>query len=86
MILGVLYTFNTFTSSTLVAFPEPILRVPPIETVLGILSTNISSTTPLELPVDIVFPRPTLSVLTPTWNVLVRFNMDVFKPDMITEL
>ena len=81
--LFLLKTLSTFNVS--VELPTPILNVPPIETVFGILLTNISCTTPLELPVVIDFPNETVSVLTPILNESVNAGIEVLNPDINTE-
>ena len=84
--LNTLFKLNIFkTCKVSVVFPIPILSEPPIETVFGILLTNISSTVPIPTPVDIAFPRVIVSVLIPTLNVFVKFDIEVFNPDITTE-
>ena len=73
------------TLRTSVELPTPILIEPPIETVLGILFTKISWTTPFRLPTVIDLPNETVSVLTPTVNESVNFGIEVVSPEMNTE-
>ena len=73
------------TCKVSVVFPIPILSEPPTETVFGILLTNISSTVPIPTPDGIAFPSVMVSVLTPTLNVFVKFDIEVFKPEITTE-
>ena len=79
--LGVGNTSNTFNSSVSVVFPEPTLNEPPIATELGIEVTKISCITPLALPTFIVCASPTVTVLTPTLKVFVKFTIELLNPD-----
>ena len=80
------YKFNTLKDSTSEVFPEPTLNEPPIAIVFGISVTKISWIKPLAAPTVIDFARPIVSVLTPTLNELVKFTIELLKPDIETEV